>query len=243
MKVRKIPEIKWCDIIDPEEFFEYMPPPKDALFRWLTKWHVEETRGSIDKVLHITIDQKRYYDIMVVAPTPEHEFYTLVTMGMSAEPMPLPPTKLPTHQHAELYMHLPTEWKLDADSLSLQEWSWPLAWLVFIANYPHKKRKWIGWGSYMEYSGKKNCMGDTDFSGCMLSTALGECPELEWLELNPLQQIVFYNLLPLYKEEIAKLKQLSGCGDVSRLEDLFVVNQLNGPVNTRRKNVLTNATY
>ena len=238
MKTKIIPPFDEFNVIDSKEYYDCIPASDGTMPLWLVKVHIEATRGPIEKVIHETDEHLIFTDVLVVSPTPKHEYYTLVTSGMSFRSMPRPSTGLPTHMWAELYMHLPSDWKLDGMSLQKHKWNWPVAWLLFMARYPHLHKKWMGWGSYMECDGAaEGCMGETEFSGCMLATDLRECPELEWLELNPLQQIIFYNLLPLHKKEIAKLKKLHSCGERSQLEELFIMNNLNGPVDIKRDSV------
>ena len=243
MKKNSIPTLSQFQIIDPKVYYDAMPPLKDELYLWLTKVHIETIRGPIEKVIHETDGTKLFTDVLVVSPTPEYEYYTLVTSGMSFQPMSPPPmSNLPTHTRAEIYLHLPKDWKLDAESLRHTQWSWPVAWLLYVARYPHLSHEWLGYGCYM------NCeelagMGESSFSGCMLLSSLRECPDLGEVELNPLQHVFYYNLFPAYKEEIAKLEQAESCGNIAQLEELFIVNQVSGPINTKRKNVITNESY
>lgn len=246
MKLFTTPTLGEIDIISSEEYTKMLPPLNKALYPWLTKMHIETTRGPIEKVIQEIDESKMLVDVLVASPTPEHEYYTIVTSGMSFKPMEPPPTiNIPTHQHAELYMHLPKDWKLDKESLLDPKWAWPVAFLLYFARYPHVNHKWVGWGSYLELADSvSGCMGDSSYEGCLLLTPLEECPDIMTVELNLLQQIFYYNLFPAYMEEIASAKQPSTCCEkVTRLEELLIVNQMNGPLDIRRKNVITNASY
>ncbi|MEO1085403.1 MAG: suppressor of fused domain protein, partial [Acidobacteriota bacterium] len=52
--------------------------------------HIEEHIGPIASVLHELVSDQVHIDIHVVAPTPERDFYTLVTSGMSERAMAAP---------------------------------------------------------------------------------------------------------------------------------------------------------
>ncbi|MDF7824692.1 suppressor of fused domain protein [Pontiellaceae bacterium B12227] len=233
MKTKVIPTIDEFNVVTSKEYYDCIPASKETMPLQLVKAHVEAFRGPIEKVIHEADEHSIFTDVLVVSPTPRHEYYTLVTSGMSFQPMPS--TGFPTHMWAELYIHLPTDWKLDGHSLQEHKWNWPVAWLLFMARYPHLRKKWIGRGSYMECAGEaEGCMGETEFAGCMLTGDLGECPDLECLNFNFQMEIFFYNLLPLHKAEIEKVKS---SGERSQLEKLFIKNNLNGPLDVKRSSI------
>lgn len=242
MKIKKLPVLNELEVLSSKEFFDIKKPFKEGLYQHFTRPHIESTRGLVERVIHEPQGSALCRDVLIIPPNSKHDYYTLVTYGMCFNPMPPPPTNLPTHTHAELYMHLPRDWKLDEQSLQQSKWSWPVAWLLYMARYPHLNQKWIGWRTCVECE-DSGSMGDSKFAGCLLLSSLGECPDFEIADLSLFQQIFFYNLLPVYKEEMVAFAQADSCGDAARLEDLFIVNQLNGPVNTKRKNVITNASY
>ena len=81
-------------------------------------------------------------DIFVVAPTHERPFLTLITAGMSDEPMDAPKNEW---HLAELCFLLPADWPLDRDDWGdAQEWT--LLWLKYLAQLPHKSGGWLGYG-------------------------------------------------------------------------------------------------
>ena len=71
--------------------------------------HVERNLGSVDLVFHEVASNGVVIDVLSVAPTAERPVRTLVTCGMSALPMTIPPGA-DTPARAELMLVLPAEW-------------------------------------------------------------------------------------------------------------------------------------
>ena len=74
--------------------------------------HIEKYFGKPDFYKAETSPNGIKVGIAVVYPTPERDFYTLVTVGMGAHRMKTPP-ELKTEQleRAELVMYMPPDWK------------------------------------------------------------------------------------------------------------------------------------
>ena len=53
--------------------------------------HIAEHYGKFDKVFHELVSADLHIDIAVVEPTEDRNYYTLVTMGMGAHRMNVPP--------------------------------------------------------------------------------------------------------------------------------------------------------
>jgi Suppressor of fused protein (SUFU) len=63
--------------------------------------HVEAHIGVVDRVWHELVSDRVHLDVLVVEPTAERSFTTLVTSGMSGFPM-IVPAEAPTPLFAEL---------------------------------------------------------------------------------------------------------------------------------------------
>ncbi len=81
-------------------------------------------------------------DIFVVAPTDERPFLTLITAGMSDEPMDAPKDEW---KLAELCFLLPAVWPLERDKWD-ESHEWTLLWLKYLAKYPNETNNWLGYG-------------------------------------------------------------------------------------------------
>jgi len=247
MKTKIFPYVGDYQIIDPIKFYKRMPAKWIAKHAWLNKEYIETNMGPIKKAIQGPHDEKVYTGVLVVSPTPERQYYTLVTSGMSVLPMSYDPQDhCQAHLRAEVYMHLPLSWKLDKESLATPEWGWPVAWLLYTAKFPHIYRVKVEWGSAIELSGSPDgVMGDSNFTGCLILTSLKHSAGVDMPDIDPLLPINYYNLYPAYKEEIEDaLKLGSYCSEsVIRLQKLLIANEMNGPLDIKRKNVITNENH
>ncbi|SEO83260.1 Suppressor of fused protein (SUFU) [Paenibacillus sp. OV219] len=70
--------------------------------------HVEKYIGPVQTVFHELASDLVHIDILIVAPTKERNFYTLITCGMSDEPMTVP-AGAEAYRYAELMICLPPD--------------------------------------------------------------------------------------------------------------------------------------
>ena len=52
-------------------------------------------------------------------------------------------------ERAELAIALPSDWKLDEESLKDERWCWPIGLLKVLARLPIASDTWLGWGHTM----------------------------------------------------------------------------------------------
>ena len=52
--------------------------------------HIEKQFGELGEVFHEIVSPDIHVDIWIINPTPKHNYYTLVTMGMGAREMDVP---------------------------------------------------------------------------------------------------------------------------------------------------------
>lgn len=106
--------------------------------------YIEANFGAFDSVFHEIVSPDIHVDIAIIKPTPNHNYYTLVTMGMGAHKMNVPSElsdlKL---ERAELLIHLSADWNVQSDE---EIWYWPLRWLKILARLPIEQSTWLGYG-------------------------------------------------------------------------------------------------
>ena len=73
-----------------------------------------------------------HIDIHMVEPTPEKNYYTLVTSGMSDRPMNAP-AECGELRYAEIAISLPPDWPLTQEAFADENNYWPLRWLKILA--------------------------------------------------------------------------------------------------------------
>lgn len=165
--------------------------------------HIQSTFGVFDQVLHELDSPDIHVDICVVPPSERRNYYTLVTMGMGAHRMNVP-KELAEYklERAELAIALPPDWKLDKDSMQEQRWYWPVGLLKVLARLPISNDTWLGFGHTMEK--QSPFAEDTELCAAILTGPqdmdLDTCGEVCILPGG--EEVNFYQVLPLYREEM-----------------------------------------
>ena len=165
--------------------------------------HIQSTFGAFDQVFHELDSPDIHVDICVVPPSERRNYYTLVTMGMGAHRMNVP-KELAEYklERAELAIALPPDWKLDKDSMQEQRWYWPVGLLKVLARLPISNDTWLGFGHTMEK--QSPFAEDTELCAAILTGPqdmdLDTCGEVCILPGG--EEVNFYQVLPLYREEM-----------------------------------------
>lgn len=165
--------------------------------------HIQSTFGAFDQVFHELDSPDIHVDICVVPPSERRNYYTLVTMGMGAHRMNVP-KELAEYklERAELAIALPPDWKLDKDSMQEQRWYWPVGLLKVLARLPISNDTWLGFGHTMEK--QSPFAEDTELCAAILTGPqdmdLDTCGEV--CNLPGGEEVNFYQVLPLYREEM-----------------------------------------
>ena len=165
--------------------------------------HIKNTFGEFENVFHELVSPDIHVDICVVPPSERRNYYTLVTMGMGAHRMNVP-EELAEYklERAELAIALPPDWKLDKDSMQEQRWYWPVGLLKVLARLPISNDTWLGFGHTMEK--QSPFAEDTELCAAILTGPqdmdLDTCGEVCILPGG--EEVNFYQVLPLYREEM-----------------------------------------
>lgn len=161
-------------------------------------------------------------------PTAKTPYYQLITMGMGAYEMNVP-SELKRYEleRAELVLYLPPTWNIKS---SEEEFYWPIRQLKVLSRLPLHCNTWLGYGHSVS-SDRDNTpyAKNTAFSSILLVEALNRERNPLTLRLKGLGKINFYQLFPLYKEELA-YKQKTDAQTLLELfnsEDLFPVLNIN----------------
>lgn len=166
----------------------------------LIETYIEKAYGSFNSVLHEIASPDIHVDICVIEPAPERNYYSLVTMGMGAHRMSVPPELADMHlERAELAISLPPDWKLDSEE---ERWYWPVRWLKILARLPIEEDSWLGWGHTISNPGQLPFAENTGFSGLILLTSPGETGQKGVCRLPDGGEVNFYDVVPLYREEL-----------------------------------------
>ncbi len=201
--------------------------------------YIEAAYGHFETVCHEIGSPDIHVDIYVVEPSPERNYYTLVTLGMGAHRMKVPEALEDAKvDRAELSISLPADWNIHSPD---ERWYWPLRWLKIIARLPGEEDSWIGWGHTVGNPDPGPIAG-TGFTGFMLLSPLtpaadknGDC----FCVLPDGSEVNFYDIVPLYPEELDfKLRWRDAAALLELMDaDPEPVRLL--PVDLTRKNVCT----
>lgn len=198
--------------------------------------HICKYFGEFSEVFHEIVSPDIHVDICIIPPSKEKNYYTLVTMGMGAHRMNVPKElaefKL---ERGELLVTLPPDWKLNRESMADERWYWPIRMLKFIARLPGEDNTWLGWGHTVTSADGKAYAENTKLCAAILVDQLVAEEDAAICELPGGEEVNFYQLIPLYEEEVAFKCENSAEELLDMMEDLSFV------VDIERRNVMENA--
>lgn len=194
--------------------------------------YIKDNIGDFKMVYHELYSPDIHLDILVIPPSEDRNYYTLVTEGLGAYQMNVPFFfENYDLNRAELVVYLPPEWNMNFES---KENAWIIEQLKYIARTPIRENSWIGFGHRFsqDENATKPYADSTKFSSIILLNSIDA--DNEYLETNLPNKgkINFYQLFPLYKEEFAYLRE----NGIEALEKLFSEEDCFPIINVNRKN-------
>ena len=186
--------------------------------------HIRKYFGEIGHVFHELVSPDIHVDICVVPPDGEREYYTLVTMGMGARRMQVPEELAKYRlERAELAIALPPDWRLDEESMKDERWYWPVRLLKVLARLPIQSDTWLGWGHTMD--NQRPFAEDTKLCGAILGEPQNIQKEGFFCHLPGGEEINFYQVIPLHREELEYKLEHNAEALLEKLEEAdFVVH-------------------
>ena len=191
------------DLQERTEIIRKETPDDDIL--GFVRLHIDQYFGVYSEMIHDDSDPEYPLDIVIIAPRLEHDYYTLVTIGLSRCRMNFPEERREEKlERAELLINLPRDWKLTKADCREERWSWPIRMLLATARFPMEDPE-VGLESrttLMEGEDGVPFAKDTDLRGAILlwpgpfgQDAFACC-------LPDGEEVNFYQVIPLYREEI-----------------------------------------
>lgn len=217
----------------PERSFELPEMDSEALEK--IEKHYEHHFGKSPGVYHEILSELLHIDVHVFPPTPERACYVLATTGMSDRPMPGTPPENVELAHAELLIYLPPDWPLFKNTWEFTRDDagyWPVAALKFLARMPHEYGSFLSWGHTIPNGPDAAPIGESTKMGCWCLLSPAFVPEeAASLEIRPGKNVHFFQIVPLYREEMGiKLKHrmegLLGLLEKAKIshEQFFILN-------------------
>lgn len=161
--------------------------------------HIRQYFGEEDTIVVGRGQNQFSMDLFVIPPREDHDYYTIVTVGLSHQPLPNPITK--KTQRLEMVINLPKDWHMDTQEWSNIRWFWPIRMILDIATHAISEDIIIGPGTTIGLP-----EGETYESSTKLCCALMLYPgvfgrQSYACELSDGQRVDFLQVIPLYKEE------------------------------------------
>lgn len=185
--------------------------------------YIKMVFGEFEYVFHEIVSSDIHVDICVIPPSEGRDFYSLVTMGMGAYKMNVPEElreyKL---ERAELAIALPGNWQLDEESMKDERWYWPFRLLKTLARLPIESDTWLGFGHTID--NQSPFAGNTKLCASMLIGPKCVNEDCEVCILQGGEVINFYQVIPLYSEEMEYKLEYDADALIERMSDIsFVV--------------------
>jgi hypothetical protein len=196
--------------------------------------HIEKHIGPVHRVWHEINPSPVQVDIVQVAPTDERPFWTMVTLGMSHQPMQVPDDAR-DYGRAELVLCLPQDWPIEEHDLRSERNYWPIGLLKALASLPVERGTWIGPGHTIPNGEQlQPYTHSTEMCCSLILPPVVQLPEDFHILKQPNGQVVrFYSVWTLYPEEV----QLKINRGLDVLLQKLHKNSLTETVSPDRKNV------
>ena len=183
---------------------ETIPPADDDILGHV-KVHIDRHFGVYTQVLTDDSDPEYPLEIAVIPPRLEHDYYTLVTLGLSRHRMGFPEERRDEKlERAELLINLPRDWKLPKADCREERWNWPIRMMLATARFAMDDPE-VGLESRTTLSEGEEGVPlaeGTDLRGEILLCpgVFGE--DSFFCRLPDGDEVNFYQVIPLYREEL-----------------------------------------
>ncbi len=194
--------------------------------------HLERFVGPVETVLHELVPDRVHLDLLMVPPAKDRPYHVIVTSGMSDLAMNVP-EDMAEFARAELMIELPGDWPISQEAFQDENNYWPLRWLKQVGRLPHDFGTWVGWGHSIPNGDPAETIADTRFTGVCLAPPYWLDAEFFQLKSSSGDTVCFYDLVPVYAEEM-QLKLDEGFG---ALEERFERDDIGFVLDVDRRNV------
>ena len=162
---------------------------------------IQENFGEFKDVLHEIFSPDVHLDIVMVPPTDDDPYYKMITMGMGAYAMHVP-EKLKEYnlEHAEMVFYLPKNWSVKSSD---EKDYWPIRYMKILGRLPLDMNTWLGYGHTIHGNEDMSPFAEnTELNSFVLLPANNLMYEALDLTLSSGKKINFYQMVPLYQEEL-----------------------------------------
>lgn len=187
--------------------------------------YVKETIGNYDQVFHEIFSPDLHIDVIFIPPSPERDYYTLVTMGMGAYKMPVP-SDFGKINRAEIAIRLPKDWRVSSNE---EKWYWPIRVIKVLARMPYSEKSWLGY--YHDIDFGEPFSDETELCGILLNFFN---QDVEPLMLENGDQLIIYNAIPIYRSEMEYKNNYGAEALIKKMSN----ETITGPIDIKRISVV-----
>ena len=183
---------------------ETIPPADDDILGHV-KVHIDQQFGVYTQLLTDDSDPDHPLEIAVIPPRLEHDYYTLVTVGLSLHQMHFSEERREENlERAELLINLPPDWKLTKDALKDETWYWPIRMMLATAYFSIEDPNVCleSRTTLMEGEDGVPFAEGTDLRGEILFWPGPFGQDAFACHLPGGEEVNFYQVIPLYREEL-----------------------------------------
>jgi uncharacterized protein len=161
--------------------------------------HVVKNFGPVkNSISEIVPGSRVSVNIHIIPPSTDQDFVTLVTTGMSDEPMDYS-NEDSMYKYAELLLKLPSSWTVEKDDMKDQDNYWPFGWLRKVAHIPHIYDGWLDEGVILPNGEPPQSFASNTKLSCIM---ICRPQELGLDKVHTTQgDIQIFSLVPIYEEE------------------------------------------
>ena len=183
------------DLIIPADHLEEIPVYSKE--EKITVEHfIKKKFGKVSKVLHEELAPDVWCDILVVAPTAQHNYYTLVTKDMGDYPMNILAGDDET-VICEMVMHLPPTWNSESTA---EEHRKPIEWIKKTVQISLEQGLFISRGNTILV--ENETLKSDKFAFLLAVTTLDNDGEELCCNISKHKFVLFNTFVPIYTEEM-----------------------------------------
>ena len=184
--------------------WETIPPADDDILGHV-KVHIDQQFGVYTQLLTDNSDPDYPLEIAVIPPRLDHDYYTLVTVGLSRHRMGFPEERRDEKlERAELLINLPRDWRLTKADCREERWSWPIRMMLATAHFAMEDPE-VGLESRTTLDEGEDGIPfaeNTELRGEILLYPGVFGTDSFFCRLPDGDEVNFYQVIPLYREEI-----------------------------------------
>ncbi len=169
--------------------------------------YIAKSFGEAENVFHelVTIPGDIHIDILCIEPDANHDYYTLVTMNAGAYKMKVPSSAQTGNQtpYMELVIRLPKDWDMrhwENNDTDDETYYWPIRMLKTLARYPLYCKTYLGDGHTVDFG--EPIFESLPYRNVLIKETSTLNGEQASVEIGKNKKVVFYEVIPIFNEEL-----------------------------------------